>query len=104
MRLIGARFLAGPNLHDDESGVVIRNEMASLPPAGAPLASPRDRSDPIFAALGVAGLADDWAAIAAQGRAALPAFLLRLAAALASRASILPSGGRIIRAADARLV
>src|SRR5262249_14631032 len=100
----GARFLTGPNLHDDASGVVIRNEMAALPPAGAPLPSPRDRSDPVFAALGVAGLADDWAAVAAEGRAALPAFLLRLAAALASVAPTLPSGGRIIRATDARLV
>jgi cyanophycin synthetase len=104
MRLIGARFLAGPNLHDDASGVVIRNEMASLPPAGAPLASPCDRSDAVFAALGIAGLADDWAATVAQGRAALPAFLLRLAAALATRASTFPSGGRTIRATDDRLV
>ena len=104
MRVTEARFLAGPNLHDDASGVVIRNEIAALPPAGAPLASPRDRSDPIFAALGIAGLADDWASTAAQGRGALPAFLLCLAAALASRASIFPSGGRIIRATDPRLV
>jgi len=58
MRVTGARFLAGPNIHDDSSGVVIRNEMASLPPAGAPLASRHDRSDPIFAALDIAGLAD----------------------------------------------
>src|SRR5262245_778331 len=104
MRVIGARFLAGPNLHDDASGVVIRNEMASLPPAGVPLAGPRDRSDPVFAALGIARLADEWAATAAQGRTALPAFLLRLAAALAIRASTFPSGGRIILAADPRLV
>src|SRR6185312_16136080 len=56
MRVTGARFLAGPNIHDDSSGIVIRNEMTSLPPAGAPLASPSDRIDPIFAALDMAGL------------------------------------------------
>src|SRR5437773_2234451 len=71
LRLPCARFLSGPNLQNDSSGVVIRNEMISLPPAGTPLDPRRDRSDAVFAALGIAGLADDWAATVAEGRAAL---------------------------------
>ena len=87
MRITGARFLSGPNVHDDASGVVIGTDLASLPPAGQPFASPRDSSNPIFAALSIAGMADEWAATAVRGRAALPAFLLRLATALVTPAS-----------------
>src|SRR5882724_4294492 len=103
MRILGARFRSGPNVHDDSSGVIINTEVASLPPAGEPFGSPRNRSDPIFAALSIAGMADEWAATAVHGRAALPGFLLGLATALVTGASIFPSGGRII-AAEPRLV
>ena len=91
MRIVGTRVLFGPNLYDDSSGVVIGTELGSLPPAGQPFAVRRDRTDRILGALAIAGLADEWAATAARGRVALPDFLLRLATALVTSASILPS-------------
>jgi hypothetical protein len=104
MRMTGARFLAGPNIHDDSSGVVIGTELESQPPAGQPIIVASDRSNRIFAALGIAGMAEDWAATAGHGRTALQGFLLRLATALVTPTSIFPSGGRIIAASDSRLV
>src|SRR5690348_8336313 len=98
MRVGGGRVLSGPNLYDHSSGVVIGTELGTLPPAGQPFAGRRDRIDGILGALAIAGLADEWAATAAEGRAALPGFLLRLASALVTSASIFPSGGQVIDA------
>jgi cyanophycin synthetase len=103
MRIVGGRFLSGPNVHDDSSGVVIGTKLESLPPVGEPFVIDRDRSDRIFGALAIAGLAEDWAATAERGRAALPGFLLRLATALVTPASIFPSGGQIIGPPEPRL-
>src|SRR6266446_5192103 len=103
MRIVGVRILSGPNIYDDSSGVVIGTELDSLPPAGQPFAVRRDRSDRVIGALAIPGLADEWATTAARGRAALPAFLLRLATALVAPASIFASGGRIIDSPESRL-
>jgi hypothetical protein len=103
MRVAGTRVLSGPNLYDDSSGVVIGTELGPLPPAGQPFAVRRDRTDRILGALDIAGLADAWAARAARGRVALPDFLLRLATALVTSASIFPSGGQVIDASGSRL-
>src|SRR5690242_14375534 len=103
MRTTGIRVLSGPNLYDDSSGVVIGTELASLPPAGEPFAFSRDRIDRIFAALAIPGLADEWAATAARGRAALPALLVRLATELVTTASIFPASGQVIDASGSRL-
>src|ERR1700687_6123281 len=100
MRIVGVRVLAGPNIHDDSSGIVATTELEALPPAGQPLLIAPERSERIFAELGLAGMADAWAAAATRGRAALPDFLLRLATALVTPASIFPSGGRIVAASE----
>jgi len=99
--MTGVRVLSGPNLYDDSGGVVIGTELDSLPPAGAPFAV--SRTDRIFAALAIPGLADEWTATAARGRAALPAFLVRLATDLVTSASIFPASGQSIDASRSRL-
>jgi len=99
--MTGVRVLSGPNLYDDSGGVVIGTELDSLPPAGAPFAL--SRPDRIFAALAIPGLADEWTATAARGRAALPAFLVRLATDLVTSASIFPASGQSIDASRSRL-
>ena len=104
MRIAAVRFLAGPNIHDDSSGVVIGTDILTLPAAGHPIVVSSDRSDRIFGALGIAGIADEWAATAAHGRAALAGFLLRLATALVTPASIFAAGGRIVASSEFRLV
>jgi UDP-N-acetylmuramyl tripeptide synthase len=108
MRIVGTRFLSGPNLYDDSNGVVIGTELGAVPPAGPPpaglpLVGRPGRSDRIFAALAIPGLADEWAVTAARGREALPDFLLRLATALVTSASIFPSGGQVVDASASRL-
>jgi UDP-N-acetylmuramyl tripeptide synthase len=103
MRIVGTRVLFGPNLYDDSSGGVIGTELGTLPPAGRPFVTRPDRSDRVLGALDIAGLADEWAATAARGQAALPDFLLRLATALVTSASIFPSGGQVIDASGSRL-
>src|SRR5260221_4556006 len=80
MRMTGVRVLSGPNLYGDSSGVVIGTELASLPPAGEPVALAR--TDRISAALAIPGLADEWATTAAHWRGAVPALPVPLAAAL----------------------
>src|SRR5258708_2208673 len=101
MRMTGVRVLSGPNLYDDSSGVVIGTELTSLPPAGAPFALAR--TDRTSAALAIPGLADEWAKTAAHGRAAVPALLVRLAAALVTTASVFPASRQVIDASGSRL-
>ena len=101
--MTGVRVLSGPNLYDDSSGVVIGAELESLPPAGEPFAPARDRTARVFAALALPGLADEWTATAARGRAALPALLVRLATALVTTASVFPASGQVIDASGSRL-
>src|SRR5947208_13222368 len=103
MRMTGVRVLSGPNLYDDSSGVVIGAELESLRPAGEPFAPARDRTARVFAALALPGLADEWTATAALGRAALPALLVRLATALVTTASVFPASGQVIDASGSRL-
>jgi len=104
MRITGGRFLDGPNIHDDASGIVAVTELAGLPPEGPLPVVALERGERIFAELGQAGLAAAWAQAVARGRGALPDFLLRLAAALVTSVSIVPSGGRIVASSDTRLV
>ncbi|MFO1057461.1 MAG: Mur ligase family protein [Dongiaceae bacterium] len=96
MRIAGARFLNGPNIHDDASGVVIGTEIVSLPPADQPIGMARDRCDAVFGTLNLAEMAEAWAAAAERGRRGLTDFLLRLASVLMTPKSIFPSGGRVL--------
>src|SRR5207245_8584871 len=91
------------NLYDESSGVVVGTELGTLPPAGQPFTGPPGREDRIFAALAIPDLAAEWTATAARGREALPGFLLRLATALVTSASIFPSGGQVVDRSGSRL-
>src|SRR5260221_3762704 len=103
MRITATRFLAGPNIHDDSSGVVIGTDATALAPSGEPAVLSPQRSGRVFGALGMAGMAEQWPA-AAQAPAALPGFLLRLASALVTRVSIFPSAGTVVNSSGSRLI
>src|SRR5262249_48026705 len=79
-------------------------ELEALPPAGPLPVLASEPGERVFAALGQAGLAGPWAVAAAGGRVALPPFLLRLATALLTSASIFPSERRIVAWSGSRLV
>ncbi|MFO1055646.1 MAG: Mur ligase family protein [Dongiaceae bacterium] len=96
MPIVGRRFLTGPNLHDDASGLVIEDDLAPLPAGDAAIELSPERLRRLLEGLGFAALQERWLAAAARGRPAMPGPLLRLAAGLLAPWSVAPPGATVI--------
>ena len=96
MPIVGRRFLTGPNLHDDASGLVVEDDLEPLPAGDAAIELSLERLRRLLEGLGFAALQERWLAAAARGRTAMPGPLLRLAAGLLAPWSVAPPGGTVI--------
>ncbi|MFO1059750.1 MAG: hypothetical protein U1E53_22625 [Dongiaceae bacterium] len=98
MRIARHRFLAGPNLQDDESGLLLALEpdLPAMPERPAP-----ERCARIFATLGLPRLGQRWTA---EDRPDTTEMLCRVAVALLMPVSIVPPVARLIGAAPASRV
>jgi cyanophycin synthetase len=93
MRITGHRYLSGPNLHDDESGLLLVVDRQPLAALAAPGAVAPERCAEVFGALGLARLGERWAG---EERPRPAEMLCRVAAALLAPVSIVPSAAQLL--------
>ncbi|MFO1058961.1 MAG: Mur ligase family protein [Dongiaceae bacterium] len=104
-----AGYLTGPNLYDDQGGVVVACAPAALPGAGLPgagrpLVLDRARVGHVLALPGLPGLAEPWMDAAARGAAGLLDLVPRLAAALLRPFSVRAPAARLLESGADRLL
>jgi cyanophycin synthetase len=100
MRAQVDRFLTGPSIHDDCSGLLVAVDLAGLPAADRPAAAAQGAR--VLSALRLAPAAVDWDAALARGAAGLAALLARLTEALLRPLCVLEPRSSIVAIAENR--